>query len=152
MRIKLDEIRIKSKFTELIPRKIGRIEVKIGILPSEVPDIEMEKIETQGGAIKAINFNPKHIKETGYSPKKEFEDENIIVYTDPIDAFIRRIELKKTNIHEVEISIEKLIKKLNEELESMESLDPDELRKASVLDYKERQLKIVEDILEGEIY
>jgi len=151
MKRKIDNIKISSKFTELIHRKIGKIEVKIGVLPSQVPDIEIEEIESQNGGISAINFVPKHIKESGYEPKEEYKDDNIIVYTDPIHAYIKRIEFKKSNIQEVEISIEKLIEELNKELEKIESSNPEELEKASILDYKDRQLKIVEDLLEGMI-
>lgn len=146
---KIKSIEISSKFTELIPRKIGKIEVRIGLLPSEVPNIEIEEVETKDKAIKAINFIQKHIEDLGYEPKKEFEDENIIVYTDPIHAYIKRIEFKKSNIKAVEISIEKLIKQLSKELEDIEVSNPSELEKASILDYKDRQLKIVEKLLEG---
>jgi len=153
---KLPDVEVKTKFTEFIKRKIGKMEVEIGIFPSEVPDVEVEYIEPgKKGEIKRIIFTPKDEidnseKTNNLEPEKKYEDENIIIYTDPLDRFIREIIIKKSNVEEVEISIKKYSKEIEEQLENFYSDNPEKLKEAKYLDYKDRQLKLAEHLLEGE--
>jgi len=147
---KIPDVKVRTKFTEFIKRKIGRMEVEIGIFPSEVPDVEVEYIESdKKGGIKRIIFTPKQ-EVNKFDAEKKYEDDNIIIYTDPLDKFIREILIKKPNVEEVEISIKKYSKDIEKQLENFYSDNPEELKEAKYLDYKDRQLKLVEYLLEGE--
>lgn len=140
-------IEVKSKFTEIIKRKVGKMEVEIGIFPSEVPEVKIEDVKADENGIKKIVFIPKHFESPIGNPKLGYDDENIAIYIDPEGKYIREIIIKKKDVHNVEISIMTYEKEIEKEIENISDENLEELK---FLDYQDRQLSLAKDLV-GEV-
>lgn len=129
-------------------RRIGSITLHLSVLPDDIPDIDLNEIGDENGAI-IFTFKPKYKNTENAFPLKSdpvWKDENglVEIYEDPVHRYIRKIVINGSP-EEAIVILETKRKELEKELMDMEDIDP---IKIDYIDTKERQVEGVEKILE----